>query len=169
MLFHQDVEKEATAGETDFEKHTNTNGRNSVQHRHHYVHCFCILIALFSDALSELSLKFPCFFFPLSCMHNGFIQAAGALIDLSEQSKIEQETGYSSSFCTLSVDPRENKRLRCIQNKEMGKNSPSLREGRGGGGSFTHPQGRSQSLASDLSLKEGNLGEGERNMSEQSE
>lgn len=37
-----------------------------------------------------------------------------------------------------------------------------------GGESFTHPQGRSQSLASDLTLKEGNLGEGGRNMSEQS-
>lgn len=39
----------------------------------------------------------------------------------------------------------------------------------GGGESFTHPEGRSQSLASDLALKEGNLGEGERNVSEQSE
>jgi len=39
----------------------------------------------------------------------------------------------------------------------------------GRGESFTHPQGRSQSLASDLPLKEGNLGEGERNMFEQSE
>ena len=40
--------------------------------------------------------------------------------------------------------------------------------GEGGGESFTHPQGRSESLTSDLSLKEGNLGEGEKNMSEQS-
>lgn len=103
-------------------------------------------------------------------MHNDSIQSLrGALIDLCEQSQIELETGYTGSFCTLSDDPRENKGLRCIQNKEMERNNPSLREGGGWGESFTHPQGRSQSLASDLSLKEGNLGEGERNMSEQSE
>lgn len=39
----------------------------------------------------------------------------------------------------------------------------------GGGESFTRPEGRSQSLASDLALKEGNLGEGEGNVSEQGE
>lgn len=85
---------------------------------------------------------------------------------------MELETGYGSSFCALSGDPRENKGLRCIQNKEMGRNGPSLREGREVGSlSPTSPplQARSQCLASDLSLKEGNLGEGERNMSEQSE
>lgn len=35
--------------------------------------------------------------------------ATGALIDLPEQSKIELETGYGSSFYTLSGDPREKK------------------------------------------------------------
>lgn len=46
---------------------------------------------------------------------------------------------------------------------------PSLMVRAGGGESFTHPEGRSQSLASDLALKEGNLGEGEGNVSEQGE
>lgn len=77
------------------------------------------------------------------------------------------ETEYRESFCTLSGDPRENKRLRCIQNREKGGQHIS-HEGGGVGESFTHPRGRSESLTSDLSLKEGNLGEGERNMSEQS-
>lgn len=48
----------------------------------------------------------------------------------------------------------------------------SWRGGAGGGGeTFTHPEGRSQSLTSDLALKEGNLGEGEGegDMSEQGE
>lgn len=45
----------------------------------------------------------------------------------------------------------------------------SLMEGVGGGESFTHPEGRSQSLTSDPALKEGNLGEGEGDVSEQGE
>lgn len=41
-------------------------------------------------------------------------------------------------------------------------------KGREVGSPSARPRGRSESLTSDLSLKEGNLGEGERNMSEQS-
>ena len=124
----------------------------------------CEICGSYFSSWWELLVTFPLIFL-VSHLHNESIQ----VIDLPKQSEIEAETGYSSSFCTLSVDSRENKGLRCVQNKEMGRHNPSLKEGCGRGESFTHPQGRSQSLTSDLSLKEGNLGEGERNMSEQSE
>lgn len=102
--------------------------------------------------------------FPTQWLHTIWCRIS---IGPAEQSKIEAETEYRESFCTLSGDPREKKRLRCIQNRKNGGQHIS-HEGGGAGESFTHPRGRSESLTSDLSLKEGNLGEGERNMSEQS-
>lgn len=115
-------------------------------------------------------MKFPLvkFHFFLFFRRHKDTRSCGAVIDPFELSKIQLETGYCSSFCTLSVDPRENKGLRCIQNKEMGRNAHLSKKGRRGESS-THPQGRSQSLTSDLPLKEGNSGEGEGNMFEQSE
>lgn len=67
----------------------------------------------------------------------------------------------------LSADPGEKKGLRCIQNTEMQRHSISLKEEGGGGPSPTPRVGHSPWPVT--SLKGGNLGEGERNMSEQRE
>lgn len=100
------------------------------------------------------------------CIHNKSTQLAKK----KKRKKKNLKSGWkldTAAFSALSVDPREHKGLRCIQNKEMGRQRIS--KGKGRGRTLAHPQGRSQSLACDLSLKGGNLGEGERNMSEQSE
>lgn len=88
-----------------------------------------VIFQFYISAVNHVSELYVEFF---SYFHTQWLHTAGCrtLIDPSEQSKIESETRYGSSFCTLSGEPREDKRLRCIQNKEMGGNRTSLMEGR---------------------------------------
>lgn len=104
-------------------------------------------------------------FFPLF-LPTQWLHTTGR-IGPAEQSKIEAETEYQESFRTLSGDPRRIRDSGVYKIKRWGGGQHISHEGEGGRESFTHPRGRSESLTSDLSLKEGNLGEGERNMSKQ--
>lgn len=78
-----------------------------------------VIFQFYISAVNHVSELYVEFF---SYFHTQWLHTAGCrtLIDPTEQSIIELETRYGSSFCTLSGEPREDKRLRCIQNKEMG-------------------------------------------------
>lgn len=124
MTFHVVLSESGKFKDITTKNVTTQTNAISGPHRHHWI---CKLIALLSAVFSKVPTFFFLLFFHAQWLHT---TGCGALIDPSEHSKIELETGYGSSFYTLSGDPRENKGLRCIQNKEMGRNSPSLREGR---------------------------------------
>lgn len=72
------------------------------------------------------------------CIHNKSTQLAKK----KKRKKKNLKSGWkldTAAFSALSVDPREHKGLRCIQNKEMGRHSVSLKE-KGGGGPLPTPR-----------------------------
>lgn len=81
--------------------------------RRTYFHIYTVTVGVengflrFELLFNRVSLLFFLLFFP---RHKDSIHLPPELLLISpEQSKIELETGYGGSFCTLSGDPREKK------------------------------------------------------------
>lgn len=76
------------------------------------------------------------------CIHNKSTQLAKKKKRKKKNLKSSRKLD-TAALSALSVDPREHKGLRCIQNKEMGRHSVSLKEEGGGGPSPTPRVGHS--------------------------